>query len=111
MVQPKVVLGHLLRISKRAIVSFPNFAHWRTRVSLGLLGRMPVSEMLPYEWYDTPNIHFCTIRDFVALCRDLDIEIEELKILDTNGHIRLASTSLFSANLFGEQAVFLLRKK
>ncbi len=111
MVQPKVVLGHLLRISKRAIVSFPNFAHWRTRVSLGLLGRMPVSEMLPYEWYDTPNIHFCTIRDFVALCRDLDIEIEEQKILDTNGHIRLASTSLFSANLFGEQAVFLLRKK
>jgi len=111
MVQPKVVLGHLLRISKRAIVSFPNFAHWRTRVSLGLLGRMPVSEMLPYEWYDTPNIHFCTIRDFVALCRDLDIEIEEMKILDTNGHIRLSSTSLFSANLFGEQAVFLLRKK
>ena len=111
MVQPKVVLNHLLRISKRAIVSFPNFAHWRARLSLGLFGRMPVSRTLPHEWYDTPNIHLCTIRDFVALCRDLDIEIESQKILDTDGHIRQVSTTLFSANLFGEQAVFLLRKK
>ena len=111
MVQPKVVLNHLLRISKRAIVSFPNFAHWRARLSLGLFGRMPVSRTLPHEWYDTPNIHLCTIRDFVALCRDLDIEIESQKILDTDGHLRQVSTTLFSANLFGEQAVFLLRKK
>ena len=111
MVQPKVVLNHLLRISKRAIVSFPNFAHWRARLSLGLFGRMPVSRTLPHEWYDTPNIHLCTIRDFVALCRDLDIEIESQKILDTDGHIRQVSTTLFSTNLFGEQAVFLLRKK
>jgi len=111
MVQPKVVLNHLLRISKRAIVSFPNFAHWRARLSLGLFGRMPVSRTLPHEWYDTPNIHLCTIRDFVALCRDLDIEIESQKILDTDGHLRQVSTTLFSTNLFGEQAVFLLRKK
>jgi methionine biosynthesis protein MetW len=111
MVQPKVVLKHLLRISKRAIVSFPNFAHWRARLSLGLFGRMPVSKTLPHEWYDTPNIHLCTIRDFVALCRDLDIEIESQKILDTDGHLRQVSTTLFSTNLFGEQAVFLLRKK
>jgi len=111
MVQPKVVLNHLLRISKRAIVSFPNFAHWRARLSLGLFGRMPVSRTLPHEWYDTPNIHLCTIHDFVALCRDLDIEIESQKILDTDGHLRQVSTTLFSTNLFGEQAVFLLRKK
>lgn len=111
MVQPKVVLSHLLRIARRAIVSFPNFAHWRARLSLGILGRMPVSETLPYEWYETPNIHLCTIRDFIGLCRELDIIIESRKILDTRGRVRNVSTTLFSANLFGEQAVFLLRKK
>ena len=111
MVQPKAVLSHLLRIAKRAIVSFPNFAHWRARLSLGILGRMPVSQTLPYQWYETPNIHLCTIQDFVALCRELDIVIEARKILDTRGRVRNVSTTLFSANLFGEQAVFLLRKK
>jgi len=111
MVQPKAVLSHLLRIAKRAIVSFPNFAHWRARLALGILGRMPVSQTLPYEWYETPNIHLCTIRDFVALCRELDIVIEARKILDTRGRVRNVSTTFFSANLFGEQAVFLLRKK
>ena len=111
MVQPKVVLSHLLRISRRAIVSFPNFAHWRARLSLGFLGRMPVSATLPHEWYETPNIHLCTIRDFVALCRQLNITIEAQKILDTRGRVRHVGNGLFSANLFGEQAVFLLRKK
>ena len=111
MVQPKVVLSHLLRISRRAIVSFPNFAHWRARLLLGFLGRMPVSTTLPHEWYETPNIHLCTIRDFVALCRQLDITIEAQKILDTRGRVRHVGNGLFSANLFGEQAVFLLRKE
>ena len=111
MVQPKVVLSHLLRISRRAIVSFPNFAHWQARLSLVFLGRMPVSTTLPHEWYETPNIHLCTIRDFVALCRKLDITIEAQKILDARGRVRYVGNSLFSANLFGEQAVFLLRKK
>ena len=108
MVQPKVVLSNLLRISHRAIVSFPNFAHWR---ALFFLGRMPVSTTLPHEWYETPNIHLCTIRDFVALCRQLDITIEAQKILDARGRVRHVGNGLFSANLFGEQAVFLLRKK
>ena len=111
MVQPKVVLSNLLRISHRAIVSFPNFAHWRARLSLFILGRMPVSTTLPHEWYETPNIHLCTIRDFVALCRQLDITIEAQKILDARGRVRHVGNGLFSANLFGEQAVFLLRKK
>ena len=111
MVQPKVVLSNLLRISHRAIVSFPNFAHWRARLSLGFLGRMPVSTTLPHEWYETPNIHLCTIRDFVALCWQLDITIEAQKILDARGRVRHVGNGLFLANLFGEQAVFLLRKK
>ncbi|MDA1089848.1 MAG: methionine biosynthesis protein MetW [Proteobacteria bacterium] len=111
MVQPKVVLENMLRISKYAIVSFPNFAHWRGRLSLAILGRMPVSKTLPHEWFDTPNIHLCTIHDFVALCRRLNIVIESQKILDSDGRIRNVSSTLFSANLFGEQAVFLLSKK
>ena len=110
-VQPKVVLGHLLRISRRAIVSFPNFAHWRARLSLGLLGRMPISNTLPHKWYETPNIHLCTIRDFLFLCRELDIEIESQKVFNTQGRTRQVSTSLIAANFFGEQAMFLLRKK
>ena len=65
---PKLVLDELLRIGERAIVSFPNFGHWRVRFSLLFKGRMPVTKDLPYSWYDTPNIHFCTIRDFVNLC-------------------------------------------
>lgn len=109
-VQPKVVLSHMLRIGKRAIVSFPNFAHWRARLSLGLLGRMPVSTTLPYEWYETPNIHLCTIRDFTRLCGELGIVIENQKVLDAEGRVRHVSPALFSANLLGEQAVFLLHK-
>ena len=63
---PKQVLEHMLRIGRHAIVSFPNFGHWRIRLHLALYGRMPVTENLPYSWYDTPNIHLCTIRDFTA---------------------------------------------
>ena len=111
MVQPKVVLSQLLRISRRAIVSFPNFAHWRARLSLGVLGRMPVSATLPHEWYETPNIHLCTIKDFVALCRELDITIEARKIPDSEGHVRHGGNGLLPANLFGEQAGCLLRNK
>jgi methionine biosynthesis protein MetW len=110
MVQPKTVLSHMLRIGKRAIVSFPNFANWRSRLYLGILGKMPVSKMLPYQWYDTPNIHLCTIRDFDALCRELGIAIETQKILDAQGHVRHVGPWLFAANLLGEQAVYLLRK-
>src|SRR5271167_3394401 len=63
--QPRVVLEHLLRIGRRAIVSVPNFGHWRIRAQVALLGRMPITKSLSHSWYDTPNIHFCTIKDFV----------------------------------------------
>src|SRR5438445_4754925 len=74
--QPRVVLEHMLRIGRRAIVSFPNFGHWRIRAQLALRGRMPITENLPQSWYDTPNIHFCTIRDFVALTEVIPATIE-----------------------------------
>src|SRR3981081_4066421 len=66
--RPRVVLEHMLRIGRRAIVSFPNFGHWRIRMQLLFRGRMPRTDNLPDTWYDTPNIHFCTIKDFRALC-------------------------------------------
>ena len=107
---PRTVVEHLLRIGRRAIVSFPNFAHWRLRLYLALKGRMPVSETLSYQWYDTPNIHFCTIKDFMALCEELGITVERSMALDLDGVERSIGPWPFSANLMGEQAVFLLRK-
>src|SRR6187431_1007632 len=83
--QPRVVLEHLLRIGRRAIVSFPNFGHWRVRFELGMRGRMPMTENLPYSWYDTPNIHFCTIRDFVELCREVGAQMEKAVALNAGG--------------------------
>src|SRR5204862_275704 len=73
--QPRLVLEELLRIGKRAIVSFPNFGFWRIRLSLCFRGRMPVTEILNNSWYDTPNIHLCTIRDFVVLCDQIGTRI------------------------------------
>mgnify|MGYP003347681935 CR=1 FL=1 len=79
---PRTVLEDLVRIGKRAIVSFPNFGYWRVRLSLLWRGRMPVTESLGYQWWETPNIHFCTILDFVDLCREMGIVIERSLILD-----------------------------
>ena len=108
--QPRVVLEHMLRIGRRAIVSFPNFGHWRIRTQLGFKGRMPVTENLSYAWYNTPNIHFCTIRDFVSLTQDLSIVIERAVALDTMGAPVRVNAPWWVWNLFGEQAVFLLRR-
>ncbi len=107
---PRAVVEQMLRIGRHAIVSFPNFAHWRVRYHLGLKGRMPVSETLPYQWYETPNIHFCTIRDFTVLCKEMGISVERSVSLDNNGSaVRRVDMTPFLSNLFGEQAVFLLK--
>src|SRR5918911_2718843 len=74
--QPKVVLENMLRIGRRAIVSFPNFGHWRIRLQLLLNGAMPVTDNLPDSWYDSPNIHFCTIKDFRDLCLVAGVKVE-----------------------------------
>jgi methionine biosynthesis protein MetW len=108
---PRAVLEHMLRIGKRAIVSFPNFGHWRLRTQLLLRGRMPTSENLPYRWYDTPNIHFCTIRDFVDLVREVDAIMERSTALDWHGQEVRMNAPWWFWNLFGEQAVFKLRRK
>src|SRR5690606_14409460 len=72
---PDVLLRDMVRVGKQAIITFPNFAHWKTRSFLAIKGRMPVSEALPYMWYNTPNIHLCTFRDFEALCAENNIKI------------------------------------
>jgi len=105
---PKTTLEQLLRIGRRAIVSMPNFAHWRLRWALATTGRMPRSQVLPYAWYDSPNIHLCTIRDFVTLCHEMGATIDRGLFLDQTGTPRRVGTSLGLANFVGEQAVFLL---
>lgn len=107
---PRTVLTELLRIGERAIVSFPNFGHWRVRMALLLQGRMPVTKDLPYSWYDTPNIHFFTIRDFVSLCAELGAKVESAAALDASGKRIGLSMPWWFWNFFGQQAVFLLRR-
>ncbi|MBO9621990.1 MAG: methionine biosynthesis protein MetW [Sphingomonas sp.] len=103
--RPDWVLDQLLRIGRRAFVSFPNFAHWRVRASLLFGGRMPVTRLLPVEWYATPNIHHVTVDDFRAFVRGRGIVVEDCWFL--SGDSRTGSAM---ANLFAEHAVFLLRK-
>lgn len=107
---PKKVLEQMLRIGSRAIISFPNFGHWRIRSQLVLKGRMPVTDNLSYAWYETPNIHFCTIRDFVALSGEVEANIEKAIALDSRGYPVRLNAPWWIWNLFGEQAVFLLSK-
>jgi methionine biosynthesis protein MetW len=102
---PDVVLDELLRIGRRAFVSFPNFAHWRVRMSLLWGGRMPVTPLLPERWYDTPNIHHLTIDDFRAFLRERRVTVEGAWFLS-----RGKATSSAAANFRAEHAVFLLRR-
>ncbi len=78
---PDKVLMEMLRIGKEGIVTFPNFGHWRCRLYLAFQGRMPVSRFLPYDWYNTPNIHFCTVKDFEKLCASRDITIKSKSMI------------------------------
>ncbi len=108
---PKAVLEDLLRIGRKAIVSFPNFGHWRVRSDLMFRGHMPVNDYLPYSWYDTPNIHFCTVRDFVALCDETNATIEKAHGLKANGEGISFNAPWWFWNLYAEQAIFLLSRK
>jgi len=109
--RPKHVLEQLLRIGRHAIVSFPNFGHWRIRSQLLFNGHMPVTENLPESWYETQNIHFCTIKDFVALCEEVDARIVKPIALNSYGKRLRIGLPLSWQNLFGSQAVFLLSRQ
>jgi methionine biosynthesis protein MetW len=105
---PRSVLTHLLRIGKRTIVSFPNFGHWRVRFSLLFNGRMPHTLALHYSWYDTPNIHLCTIADFTHLVRELGGVIERAIAFSEETQTRPMRSDAWGPNLFAEGAIFML---
>lgn len=108
--RPRETLLDLVRIARYAIVSVPNFGHWKNRLYLSVVGRMPVTRTLSYQWYDTPNIHFCTISDFVVLCHELGLVVEERLSVSHQGVPSRFNNRGFLANLFGEQGVFMIRR-
>ena len=103
--RPHTVLERVVDIGNEAIVSFPNFGHWRSRLSLVFSGRMPKTKALPYSWFDTPNIHFCTVNDFEQLCDQLQIEIIERKTSE-GGHI----LAKLWPNLFAKSASYRIQR-
>jgi methionine biosynthesis protein MetW len=107
--RPDLVLSEMARVGDRGIVSFPNFGHWLVRSYLMFKGRMPVSKSIPFQWYDTPNIHHATIRDFRLFCKGLGLEIEEEVPLRTSsfGTVKRAS---FAPNLMADTALLVVRK-
>ncbi|WP_352336774.1 methionine biosynthesis protein MetW [Psychrobacter sp. 16-MNA-CIBAN-0192] len=111
---PDTLLLDMLRVGREAIITFPNFAHWQNRLHLGLKGMMPVSEALPYEWYDTPNIHLCTFKDFEKLCAQHDIDIiNRFAVSDSpRGHSTLMNTLIRQApNLLADVAIYRVTKR
>ena len=108
--KPREVLAQMLRIGTHAIVSFPNFGHWSLRLQLLATGRMPMTAGWNRMWFDTPNIHPCTISDFFALCREDGYIVEDWLAADEQGARTPWRRLPWLANLFGEQGLFLLRK-
>lgn len=101
---PDRILEDMLRIGREAVLTFPNFGHWRCRLYLGLKGRMPVSEFMPHTWYNTPNIHFCTFTDFENLCHERSVKILDRLVVDQTH--RSSMLSAMWPNLLGEVAIY-----
>ena len=100
----ELIVSEMLRVGREAIVSFPNFGHWSHRTQV-LQGRMPVSPSIPYQWYDTPNIHLCTVADFDALCAERGIHVLERVVLHQTHRVRLLP------NLLGSLAIYRIRRR
>ncbi len=98
------VMNEMLRVGHEGIVTFPNFGYWRHRLDV-FLGHMPVSRTLPHNWYDTPNIHLCTVKDFEDLCLEVDAEILDERVINEGGAVN------FLPNLMGSVGVFRFRRK
>ncbi|MFT7109222.1 MAG: methionine biosynthesis protein MetW [Psychrobacter glaciei] len=106
--RPDVLLDDMLRVGKEAIITFPNFGYWRTRFYLLTKGKMPMSKTLPFNWYDTPNIHMCTFRDFEKLCREKGLTILNRTVVDKNHNKSLAIRTW--PNMLGEFAIYRVTK-
>ncbi len=107
---PDFVLEEMLRVGKKCIVSFPNFAYWRVRFYFFFTGNMPKSKVLPFEWYNTPNIHLLTIKDFFEFAKQHNILVEE-GIYTTRAYIRKGIQYSIFSNFFAEEAIFIISKK
>lgn len=105
---PQKILSEMVRIGRECIVTIPNFGHWRTRFHLMFMGRMPISERLPYEWYNTPNIHFCTFKDFNILCEEMSLKVIDRLVV--SGRAEASFLNKVNPNLFGETGIFRLSK-
>ena len=107
---PEKVLNELLRVGKKAIVTIPNFGHWKVRLNLLFKGTMPVTKSLPHQWHNTPNLHMCTIKDFSNFCDDKKIKF--IKSLALNGEklLNISKANLGKRNLFSEIGIFLIEK-
>ena len=108
--EPDKLIAQMLRIAKYAIISFPNFAHFKNRLYLSVFGKMPVSKTIPYNWYDTPNIHFCSIQDFRNLCAKLGLSIRESIYLNNYKKLGKFTSNKILSNLFAEYGIFLITK-
>ena len=106
---PKNILIELIRIGRKAIISIPNFGYWKVRLGFATYGKMPITEKLSNNWYDTPNIHLCSILDFVDLCRELNIKIEKTIVLNSNNIKSFNGAPNSRSNFFGEEAIFLIK--
>lgn len=107
--KPDYVIDEMLRVGKKAVVSFPNFAYWKVRFYLFFFGEMPKSKALPFEWYDTPNIHLLTVNDFYEFCKKRNINILK-SIYMTNAHVRKNLFIRFLSNFFAEEVIFVISK-
>lgn len=107
--RPDLLLDNMLTIGKQSIITFPNFGHWKMRAQLAFHGRMPETSALPYHWYDTPNIHLCTFKDFEDLCEEKNIEVIARAVVNTKHQHSLGMRLL--PNLLGEVALYKIKKR
>ena len=108
--RPDLLIDEMLRVGTEGIVTFPNMAHWKARLQMGLGGKMPVTKYLPHEWFNTPNIHLCTVSDFLQLCNKHNIHILQTSFVDFQ-HTKSTLLMKLFPNLFGEIAIFRICKK
>ena len=109
-INPEVVIKELLRVGKKAIVTIPNFGHWKVRLNLLIKGTMPMTKTLPNEWYNTPNIHMCTIKDFFRFSEIINFKIFKSLALINKKVSNINNSNLLAKNLFSELGIFLIEK-
>ena len=109
-INPEIVIKELLRVGKKALVTIPNFGHWKVRFNLLLKGTMPITNSLPNDWYNTPNIHMCTIKDFFKFSKKINFKIYKSLALTNKNVSSINSSNLFIKNLYGELGIFLIEK-